>query len=147
MFAQLLNRQRCGLANKYNSRYGISIRGLRRLDNGDRPVRVFVQKETADEMAVIVKCENLEPGAEYFLYRLSAAEEKKPKPLSSFQAKQQAYAVHDAIARGSSRDLPLSEGGTRALTPYGVKPERQVSCAILGELRWPPVALLRILSP
>ena len=88
-------------ANKYNSYYGISIKGPRRLDSGARPVRVFVQKETADRMVVIVKCENLEPGAEYSLYRLSSAEEKNAKPQITFKAKQPVYAVHDTIRRDS----------------------------------------------
>jgi len=88
-------------ANKYHSYYGISIKGPRRLDNSDRPVRLFVQKETADRMAAIVKCEELEPGADYSLYRLSSADEKHPKPQITFQAKQRVYAVHDTIGRGS----------------------------------------------
>jgi hypothetical protein len=88
-------------ANKSNSFYGISIKGPRRLDNGARPVRLFVQKETADRMAVVVKCEDLEPGVEYSLYRLSAAGEKDPKPQIAFKAKQRVHAVHDTIARES----------------------------------------------
>jgi hypothetical protein len=52
-------------------------------------------------MAVIVKCEDLEPGVEYSLSRLSAAGEKDPKPQIVFKAKQRVHAVHDTIARES----------------------------------------------
>ena len=92
-------------ANRYNSYYGISIRRSYRTDDGARPVRLFVQKETADRMAVIVKCEDLEPGVEYSLYRLSAAEDDSPVPQISripFKAEQRVYAVHDTISRESS---------------------------------------------
>jgi hypothetical protein len=86
-------------ANRYDSYYGISIKGPQRLGDGDRPIRVFVEKETADRIAVIVKCEGLQRGADYSLYKLSSVEEKRPKPLVTFQAKQRTYAVHDTIER------------------------------------------------
>jgi hypothetical protein len=88
-------------ANKYNVYYGISIKGPRRPDNGARPVRLFVQKETADRMGVIVKCEDLEPGAEYALYRLSSAEEKDPKAQIAFKPTRQVHAVYDTIMTDS----------------------------------------------
>jgi tetratricopeptide (TPR) repeat protein len=87
-------------ANKHNSFYGISIKGPR-VPEGARPVRLFIEKETADRLQVIVKCEDLEPGAEYRLYRLSAADEKDPKPAIAFKAKQFAYALYDTIPRGA----------------------------------------------
>ncbi len=52
-------------------------------------------------MAVIVKCEDLEPGTRYSLYRLSSAKEKHPQPRMTFEAKQRVQAVHDTIDRGS----------------------------------------------
>jgi hypothetical protein len=88
-------------ANKYNSYYGISIKGPRRFEEDARPVRLFTRKETADRIAVIVKCEDLEPGAEYSLYKSSSLEEKNLKPRITFKAERQAYAVHDTITRGS----------------------------------------------
>jgi hypothetical protein len=86
-------------ANKYNTQYGIRIKAPRPLDDNDPPVRLFIQKETADRMAVIVKCEDLQPGVEYSLYNLSSTNEKNPQPQLIFTAKQQVYAVQDIIAR------------------------------------------------
>lgn len=88
-------------ANKYNSYYGISIKGFHRREDAVRPVRLFVQKETADRLAVIVKCEGLEPGKEYSLYKLSSAKAANPKPSITFTAKRSVHAFHDTIERAS----------------------------------------------
>ncbi|MHC4404275.1 MAG: hypothetical protein ACYTG0_31865 [Planctomycetota bacterium] len=52
-------------------------------------------------MAVIVKCEDLEPGVEYSLYKLSLPEEESAKPQITFKAQQPVHAVHDTITRRS----------------------------------------------
>ncbi len=88
-------------ANKYNSYYGISIKGPRHHENGDRTVRLFVQQETADLLSVIVKCENLEPGKEYALYKSASPNEPNSKPLISFTAQDRVHAFQDTISRGS----------------------------------------------
>lgn len=86
-------------ANKFQSYYGLSLKGPHSVDRNARPVRLFVNQETAERLDLIVKCEDLEAGAEYSLYRLSSSDEKNPKPLITFQAKQPVYAVHDVIER------------------------------------------------
>jgi hypothetical protein len=93
-------REGFSFANKYNTYYGLSIKGPNHANRENRPVRLFIEQETAERLAVIVKCENLEVGSKYSLYRLSSADEKNPTTRTTFQAKQQVYAVYDIIERG-----------------------------------------------
>jgi hypothetical protein len=103
-------------ANDSKSYYGISILGPKQKDcpelrttalpattsSAGRPVRLFLERETADRLAVIVKCEDLEPGVEYSIFRLSSADEKPAKPQITFKARRTVQAFYDTI----SRDAP-----------------------------------------
>jgi hypothetical protein len=86
-------------ANQRNFHYGISIKGSRRQDPADRPVRLFIDKESADRLGVIVKCEDLQPGTRYSLYRLPSADQQDAKPERTFKAARPVHAFNDTISR------------------------------------------------
>ena len=60
-------------------------------------MRLFVQQEDKDRMAVIVKCEGLVPGARYAIYRLSSYDEKDPQPVHVFKAAGSVAGFRDVI--------------------------------------------------
>ncbi len=97
-FKQLDSTQKgFSFKNRFNAYYGISISGLGRARADSVPVRLFVQKETADTMDVIVKCEGLKPGIEYVIHKLHPQKAKAAKPLHRFKATANAHAFYDSI--------------------------------------------------
>ena len=94
---------RKGLAfkNRYNSYYGIGIRGPAALGTGDARVRLFVQKEEGPKIAVLVKCEGLTRGAEYVLYK-APSHDKPPRRWHAFRAQGEVCGFHDTIDRARS---------------------------------------------
>lgn len=92
-----------GLAfkNRYDSYYGISIRGPTAFGKHDLRVRLFVQKETDKKVALVVKCEGLTRGAEYVLHK-SASHDKPPQRWHAFRAQGDVCGFHDTIDRGRS---------------------------------------------
>ena len=94
---QLLSTQK-GLSfkNRYNSYYGICIRGLARAPSGPA-VRLFVVRETQDKMEVVVKCERLTPGSGYEVHRSASHAKEPPGPLAAFTAKGSTHAFRDTI--------------------------------------------------
>jgi len=88
-------------ANRYDSYYGISIKGWKLPSSNSFPVRLFSQKETVNQMAVIIKCEELEPGVEYSLYKLSSPDEKIKKPIITFKAERTVHAFQDTFSKNT----------------------------------------------
>ena len=93
----LSTRKGLAFKNRYNSYYGIRIKGLRDANAGTRPVRLFAAKETREKMTVVVKCESLEPEAEYVVEKRCAIGQKNPDETFRFQAKAHTYAFRDTI--------------------------------------------------
>jgi hypothetical protein len=85
---QLASTSEKGFAfeNRYQAYYGIAIVGPADRGEGFTPARLFVQKETNDQMAVMLKCEGLKRGARYAIYRLASYDQESPKPVHVFRA-------------------------------------------------------------
>ena len=84
--------------NRYNSYFGVAVTGPEGLGDGFAAVRLFVRKEDAKEAAVTVKCEGLEAGARYVVYRLASVGQKTATPLCVFEAKSPIFAFADTVA-------------------------------------------------
>jgi len=84
------------LTNRY---YGIAITGPAGLGPEFVPVRLFVVKEDAAQMAVVVKCEGLQPRTRYVAYKISSYDQKSARPLAVFESKGDACAFGDVIPR------------------------------------------------
>jgi len=87
-----------GFANRFNAYYGIGILGQAGAGTGFAAVRLFVTREEADRLDVVVKCEGLEPGARYIVYRLASPAQKQAAPLGAIVSADGVYAFHDTIA-------------------------------------------------
>jgi hypothetical protein len=96
---QLRSTREKGFAfeNRYRAYYGIAIAGPAGREKGSVPVRLFVRKETADRLDVVLKCEGLKPGTQYAVYRLPSYDQKAPAPLRVFTAKATSAAFRHVI--------------------------------------------------
>jgi hypothetical protein len=98
---QLRSTREKGFAfeNRYRAYYGIAIAGPAGRAKGSVPVRLFVRKETAGRLDVVLKCEGLKPGTRYAVYRLSSHDAKVAAPVGVFTAKATSAAFRDVIAK------------------------------------------------
>jgi hypothetical protein len=88
-----------GLKSRLNACYGISLRGQAGLGADFSPVRLFVLKEDAGRMTVVVKCEGLKAGGAYAVQRLSSCGQTDTGPRWVFTAPAETYAFYDTVAK------------------------------------------------
>ncbi len=86
--------------NKYNRYYGLRIRGFTGRSKTERPVRLFVMRESSSKMSVQIKCEGLAVGQRYRLLRF-ATHGKRATPVRSwtFTASGAAHVATDSIEK------------------------------------------------
>lgn len=84
--------------NKFDQYYGKCIRGMKDAA-GSPTVRLHVLSESNDAMNVVAKCENLDIGGEYALFKSAGALAKNAAPLRAFKAKHGVFALYDRIGK------------------------------------------------
>jgi hypothetical protein len=85
-------------ANEQHRYYGICIQGME-IHPGPPKVGLYVLCEANDVMNVAVKCENLERGQQYTLFKSSGGFDARVVPLATFQAHNTAVALYDRITK------------------------------------------------
>ena len=114
---QLRSTREKGFAfeNRYRAYYGIGAAGPAGRAKDSVPVRLFVQHQTKDRMDVILKCEGLQPGTEYTIYRLSSGDRdrKPPAPVRVFTAAAASAAFRDVIDKRTPAVYRCLKAGSR----------------------------------
>lgn len=87
--------------NRSRSYYGLAVAGPRTRAEGDATVRLFVEKETEGRLSVVLKCEGLQAGGQYAVYRLASHDEKEGAPLAVFTARAAEAGFRDTLAKAA----------------------------------------------